>query len=163
MPSARLPCNIAHGTAGASLLYEQFIITIRRPPVKAEGLAARSGRAGAHPFVGVHLPAALREVAAVAFRIAHANLRLGAVRRPRLDGGAAALDPIRHRLGIPDQNAEMGDAEARFVPNLVAVEGLDRNIAVPIAHMLVPIAGPLHGFLVRLDQFAEAADRAVEH
>src|SRR5580704_4441346 len=92
---------------------------------------------GAHPFLGIDLPAALREIATVAFRIAHADLRLGAVRGARLDGGAGALDPFRHDFGIADQEAEMRDAEARLVSDLVAVEGLDRHIAVPVAHMLV--------------------------
>ena len=65
-------------------------------------------------------------------------------------------------LEFADQNAEMGDAETRLVPDLVAVEGLDRHIAVAVAHVLVAIARPLPGFPVRLEQFAKAENPAVE-
>src|SRR5580698_5054458 len=117
-------------------------------PGAASLRSGRLRRGGANPLVGIDLPAALRQIAAIAFRIAHADLRLGAMRRSRLDGGATALHLLRHRLGIADQEADMRDAEASLVPDLVIVEALNRHVAVAVAHVLVAIAGPLGGFLV---------------
>ena len=56
----------------------------------------------------------------------------------------------------------MRDAEARLVADLAAVEGLDGDVAVAIANMLVTIARPLARFLVGLEQFAETEDFLVE-
>ena len=56
----------------------------------------------------------------------------------------------------------MGDAEAGFVADLAAVEGLDGDVAVAVADMLVAIAGPLARLLVGLEQLAETEDLLIE-
>src|SRR5262245_11874821 len=103
-----------------------------------------------HPFVGVDLPAALRKITTIAFRITHADFGRRAVRRPRLAGRAARLHAFGHCVRVEHQETEMRDAEACFVPLLATVECLDRHIAMAITDVLVAIAGPLARFLVRL-------------
>src|SRR5262249_39970956 len=115
-----------------------------------------------HPFVSVDLPAALREITAVALRVAHANFRLGAVRWPRLDGRAARLHALGHRSRVRHQETEMRDAEARLVALLAAVERLDRNVGMAVADVLVAVAGPLARLFVSLEQLAEAEHVAIE-
>src|SRR5262245_4880534 len=56
----------------------------------------------------------------------------------------------------------MGDAEARFVAVLAAVERLDRHIGVAVADVLVTVAWPLARFFMRFEQLAEAEHVAVE-
>src|SRR5262249_25776167 len=115
-----------------------------------------------HPFVSVDLPAALREITAIAFRVAHADFRLGAVRWPRLDGRAARLHALGHRFRIRHQETEMRYAEARLVSLLAAVERLDGHIGLAVADVLVAIAWLLARLLVRLEQLAEAEHVAIE-
>src|SRR5262249_16194691 len=93
-----------------------------------------------HPFVGVDLPATLREIATAALGVAHADLRLRAVGGPRLESRAGTANLLRHGLGIMHEKPAMRDAEGGFVAFLVIVEGLDRHIGMAIANMFVAIA-----------------------
>src|SRR6185437_4212338 len=94
---------------------------------------------GPRPFLGVDLPAAAREIAAIALRVAHADLRLAAVGGAAGDGGDA-VDAVGQPLHVADQEADMGDAEAALMAGPVVVEGLDGHVGMAVADMAVAIA-----------------------
>src|SRR5262245_29685835 len=118
-----------------------------------------SRRIGARPLVDIDFPAALREIATVALGIAHADFRLRAAFGTRLHLGATALHLIRHRPGVGHEKADMRDAETRLMAFLVAVEGLDRNVAVAIADVFVAVARLPMPMRMRLEHLPEAEHR----
>src|SRR6185312_16249752 len=116
---------------------------------------------GARPFVGIDLPAAARQVAAIALRIAHADLRLTAVGGTAGDGGDA-VDAVGQPFHVADQEADMSDAKAALMAGPVVVEGLDRHVGMAIADMAVAIARFLELLRMGKAQIAEAEHGAVE-